>query len=113
MSDEPAIETKRISFIVSGWVDDAIALSSMGDEIWWDMAPMVFNTPAGQQPTFMFFFYMRSPMLGVGNTITSSILAGQPLILMSKENVDALVRDGVAQLVEMRSKILSGSNGHN
>lgn len=90
-------------------IDAVVARRSMGDALWWSLAPTLMPTQNGVQAIYVVFVHMRSPLLG--SSLSSFVVFENPLDLLNADTVDAQVGAAIDALFEGRSAMLAQGRG--
>lgn len=92
--------SSRLSTIVAGWMDEAVAKHGDGENVLWDMT--LINTEAG--PGFFVTLFLSGAV--VGTYLHNGVLLAN-VAAMRTEDAETLVRDVLEGLRQQRSQQLA------
>lgn len=103
------MDSTNLLLTASSLMDRHVSSLSLGDEIWWTIAPTVLPTNDGPRPIYVIIMHMKSPLLGGVLTLMSMIENG--LELTDSEILRSHAEALIEGLRNARSKALSSKDG--
>lgn len=103
------MDSTNLVLIASPLMDKHVSSLSLGDEIWWTIAPTIVPTNDGPKPIYAIVMHMKSPLLGGVLTLMSVIENGLELTdsEILRNHAEALIEG----LRNARSRALSSKEG--
>lgn len=86
-------------------IEAAVSESSLGEEVWWSLAPTIVPSQQGPQAMYVLMLHLKSPM--IGSTLSHIALFDNPIDLVHAEALRPRIASLVAGLLEERTSLLS------